>query len=258
MNLLQNIIAEKRKEVDEKKLSTPAKQLEKGRFFQREPLSLKSCVLDDRKTGVIAEFKRKSPTKGVINNRHSVEAVTRAYMGYGASGISILTDYHFFGGSLDDLVAARDNDLPLLRKDFIIDEYQVLEAKAYGADAVLLIAACLQVEEVKTLSRIARNNGMEVLLEIHGEEELDHLVEGIDLVGINNRNLKTFEVNLEQGVKLVSQLGDDKVKIAESGINSVADVHYLKAHGFDGFLIGEYFMRQEDPAFAFKEFSYAL
>ncbi|HET7899479.1 MAG TPA: indole-3-glycerol phosphate synthase TrpC, partial [Flavisolibacter sp.] len=175
MNILETIIEYKKGEVAQRKKEWPVAVLEKERFFQRETFSLKKSLLDQRKTGIIAEFKRKSPSKGTINNRDSVEAVTKAYFGYGASGISILTDYEFFGGSLDDLVAARDNGLPLLRKDFMIDEYQLIEAKAFGADVILLIAACLSPQEVKTLSTAAKGLGLEVLLELHDETELDHI-----------------------------------------------------------------------------------
>jgi indole-3-glycerol phosphate synthase len=258
MNILDTIIAHKRGEVAQRKLEWPAAALRKERHFGRETLSLKKSLLDEKKTGIIAEYKRKSPSKGVINNRDSVEAVTKAYFGYGASGISILTDAEFFGGSLDDLVAARDNSLPLLRKDFMIDEYQLLEAKAFGADVILLIAACLSPQEVKALSAAAQNLGLEVLLELHNETEIDHICDTVDLVGVNNRNLKNFEVDLEHSVSLASQIDDRFIKIAESGINDVKDIRYLKEHGFQGFLIGEYFMRQESPMMAFKDFSYQL
>jgi indole-3-glycerol phosphate synthase len=258
VNILDRIIAHKKKEVQERKRGTPAKELEKGRFFSYETKSLKDSLLDPRKTGIIAEYKRKSPSKGVINNRDSVESVTRMYTGYGASGLSILTDLEFFGGSLDDLLAARDNGIPILRKDFMIDEYQILEAKAFGADVILLIAACLDPKEVETLAGMAKKLGLEVLLEIHDETEVGHICEEVDLVGINNRNLKTFEVNLEHSVKLAEKIGKERVRVAESGINDVKNIHYLKGFGFRGFLIGEYFMKQDDPGQAFKNFTYAL
>jgi indole-3-glycerol phosphate synthase len=258
MNILETVIAHKRKEVKQRKQEVMIVELERGRFFNRQTMSLKQALLDESRTGIIAEYKRKSPSKGIINNRNSVEAVTRAYSSYGASGISILTDHEFFGGSLDDLMAARDNRVPLLRKDFTIDEYQILEAKAYGADVILLIAACLTPDEVKTFSAVAKDLGLEVLLELHDEKELDHICDGVALVGVNNRNLKTFEVDLEHSVRLAKQIDDTFIKVAESGINNVANIHYLKEHGFKGFLIGEYFMKQENPMQAFKNFSYAL
>lgn len=258
MNILEKIVAHKKGEVAQRKNDWPVAMLEKERFFAREPFSLKKSLLDERTNGIIAEYKRKSPSKGIINNRDSVEAVTKAYLGYGASGISILTDLEFFGGSLDDLVAARDNSLPLLRKDFMIDEYQLIEAKAFGADVILLIAACLSPDEVRTLSASAKKLGLEVLLELHDETELEHICDTVDLVGVNNRNLKNFEVDLEHSVKLASQIDDRFIKVAESGINDVANIHYLKQHGFRGFLIGEYFMKQESPMMAFKAFAYSV
>jgi len=258
MNILETIIAKKKIEVAQRKEDFPINELEKQRFFNRPTLSLKKSLLDERKTGIIAEYKRRSPSKGVINDRDSVEAVTRAYFGYGASGISVLTDHEFFGGSLDDLVAARDNSIPLLRKDFMIDEYQIIEAKAFGADVILLIAANLTPEEVKTLSASAKNLGLEVLLELHDESELEHICDTVDLVGVNNRNLKTFEVNLEHSVRLAQKIDDKFIKVAESGINDVKNIQYLKQHGFKGFLIGEYFMKQASPMMAFKDFTYQL
>lgn len=258
MNILEKIIAQKSKEVAAKKNDVPEQELEKGRYFSRQTLSLRKRLLDDKYTGIIAEYKRRSPSKGIINDRDSVEAVTMAYTAFGASGISILTDLEFFGGSLDDLISARDNGIPLLRKDFMIDEYQITEAKAYGADVILLIAACLSPLRVKQLAQKAKELGLEVLLELHDESELDHVCELVDLVGVNNRNLKTFEVDLEHSTRLAEKIGSDFVKVAESGINDVNNIRYLKAHGFQGFLIGEYFMKQKSPMEAFKNFSYSL
>ena len=258
MNILEKIITHKRVEVTQRKQERSLAEMEKERFFGRQTLSLKKSLEAERKTGIIAEYKRKSPSKGVINDRDSVEAVTRAYFGYGASGISVLTDLEFFGGSLDDLTAARDNTIPLLRKDFTIDEYQIVEAKAFGADVILLIAACLTPQEVKTLSATARGLGLEVLLELHDESELDHICETVDLVGVNNRNLKDFKVDLEHSVRLAQKIDDRFIKVAESGINDVKNIHYLKQYGFKGFLIGEYFMKQPSPMMAFKEFTYQL
>ena len=258
MNILEKIIAHKREDVSRRKEERSIQDLEGERFFNRQTLSLKNSLLDERKTGIIAEYKRKSPSKGIINDRDSVEAVTRAYFGYGASGISVLTDLEFFGGSLDDLMAARDNTIPLLRKDFTIDEYQIVEAKAFGADVILLIAACLTPQEVKSLSATAKSLGLEVLLELHDQSELEHICDTVDLVGVNNRNLKDFKVDLEHSVRLAENIDDRFIKVAESGINDVANIHYLKQYGFKGFLIGEYFMRQASPIMAFKDFTYQL
>lgn len=258
MNILEQIVAHKRKEVEQRKKEFDVKALEKERFFSRKPLSLRQFVSDPNRTGIIAEYKRKSPSKGIINDRDSVESVTRMYSAYGASGISVLTDYSFFGGSLDDLMAARDNNVPLLRKDFMIDEYQIIEAKAFGADVILLIAACLTPAEVKELASAAKKLELEVLLELHDESELNHICSQVDLVGVNNRNLKNFEVDLEHSVRMAAKIGNDFTKIAESGISNQGNISYLKQHGFNGFLIGEYFMRQQDPGKAFKEFTYSL
>jgi indole-3-glycerol phosphate synthase len=258
MNILEKIIEHKRREVQQRKKEVDVKALEAERFFTRQTYSLKQFVSDPAKTGIIAEYKRKSPSKGIINDRDSVELVTGMYAANGASGISVLTDYNFFGGSLDDLIAARDNDVPLLRKEFMIDEYQIVEAKAFGADVILLIAACLSPNEVKDLATAARKLRLEVLLELHDESELDHICDEIDLVGVNNRNLKNFEVDLEHSVRMAEKIGEGFIKIAESGINDVNNIRYLKQHGFKGFLIGEYFMKQEDPGKAFKEFTYSL
>lgn len=258
MNILEEIIANKRREVEERKKEMGVDVLKQQRFFKRGSFSLRKFLLDPTKTGIIAEYKRRSPSKGIINNRDSVEGVTRMYAAFGASGISVLTDQQFFGGSLDDLVAARDNDVPLLRKDFMIDEYQLIEAKAFGADVILLIAANLSPLEVKNLARTARELGLEVLLELHVESELDHICDEVDIVGVNNRNLKNFEVDLEHSARLAEKIGEGFMKIAESGISDPKNIRYLKQHGFNGFLIGEYFMKQEHPGMAFKEFTYSL
>jgi len=254
MNILDTIIAHKRVEVARCKQETSIAELEKGKFFAHETLSLKKFLLDKNKTGIIAEFKRRSPSKGIINDKATVEEVTNAYAEYGASGISILTDQEFFGGSLDDLLAATINEVPLLRKDFMIDEYQLLEAKAYGADVILLIAACLTVAEVKQMAATAKNLGLEVLLEIHNEHELEHICEQVDMVGVNNRNLKTFEVSIDISLDLINRIPGEKPAIAESGISDVDTIVTLRQAGFKGFLIGENFMKQPSPSIAFADF----
>jgi indole-3-glycerol phosphate synthase len=254
MNILETIVAQKKIEVAERKKQRSIADLEKGPFFKNETLSLKKYIQDETRTGIIAEFKRRSPSKGIINDRVSVEEVTTAYARYGASGISVLTDTPFFGGSLDDLLAATVNEVPLLRKDFMIDEYQLVEAKAFGAEVILLIAACLSPGEVKRLVRVAKELGLEVLLELHDDSELEHVCGEVDLVGVNNRNLKTFTVDLEHSVRLAEQIGSGFVKVAESGINQVKNIQYLKQYGFQGFLIGENFMKETDPGEAFRNF----
>jgi indole-3-glycerol phosphate synthase len=254
MNILEKIVAKKRIEVEERKQRTDMSGLETLEHFNRDTLSLKTFLSDDTRTGIIAEYKRKSPSKGIINDRAGVEEVTSAYANNGASGISVLTDTEFFGGSLDDLTRARMNNVPLLRKDFMIDEYQVYEAKAYGADVILLIAACLSPAVVQTLAACAKNIGLEVLLEIHNEEELEHICDEVDLVGVNNRNLKTFEVDIQTSLDLVDKIPLSKLRVAESGISDVETIVSLKRAGFNGFLIGENFMKQADPAIAFADF----
>lgn len=254
MNILDTIVAQKKIEVAERKQRVSIAELERKKFFASETLSLKKSLLDPSKTGIIAEFKRKSPSKGIINDRVSVEEVTTAYAKYGASGISVLTDTEFFGGSLDDLLAATINEVPLLRKDFMIDEYQLAEAKAYGAAVILLIAACLTPAEVKQLAGIAKGLGLEVLLEIHNEEELGHICEAVDLVGVNNRNLKTFEVSIDTSLQLIGSIPAGKPAVAESGISDVDTIVTLRQADFKGFLIGENFMKQASPSIAFADF----
>lgn len=254
MNILDTIIARKKEEVAEKKKQVSIAELEKGYFFANETLSLTSFLLDPLKTGIIAEFKRKSPSKGIINDKVTVEEVTTAYAEHGASGISVLTDHDFFGGSLEDLVEATINEIPLLRKDFMIDEYQLIEAKAFGAEVILLIAACLTPAQVKSMAATARNLGLEVLLEIHNEEELDHVCDEVNLVGVNNRNLKTFEVSIDTSLNLINKIPNSKPAVAESGISDVNTIVTLRQAGFKGFLIGENFMKQASPSIAFADF----
>ena len=258
MNILDKIIAHKRIEVEQRKAVTSMAELEQSPSYGRTVLSLKQFLLDDSKTGIIAEFKRKSPSKGIINGNADVVEVTSAYAKYGASGLSVLTDETFFGGSTEDLIKARVNNIPLLRKDFIVDEYQIAEAKAMGADVILLIAACLTPVEVKRLAQFANSLQLEVLLELHDEEELVHICDETVLVGINNRNLKTFAVDIERSLAMAKRIPAGKVKIAESGISSPENIRLFKAHGFRGFLIGENFMKEANPAGAFEQFVKAL
>jgi indole-3-glycerol phosphate synthase len=254
MNILETIIAKKKLEVAQRKSETGIRELESLPFFKNKTLSFKEFLLKKDKTGIIAEFKRRSPSKGIINDTSSVTEVTADYAKYGASAISVLTDEEFFGGSLKDLLEATVNEVPLLRKDFIIDEYQLLESKGYGAEIILLIAACLSKEEVKSLASSAKNIGLNVLLEIHNEEELEHICDETDVVGINNRNLKDFAVDINHSIELGNKIPDDKIKIAESGINDVKTIQLLKRHGFNGFLMGEKFMREKNPGLAFHNF----
>jgi indole-3-glycerol phosphate synthase len=254
MNILDTIIEYKRSEIEIRKEEMSMSALERTVFFSRQTLSLKKNLLNKTKTGIIAEFKRKSPSKGIINAHADVVTVTSAYTENGASGLSVLTDDYFFGGSSDDLVKARANNIPILRKDFIIDDYQIVEARSIGADVILLIAACLSPLEVKNLASFAKNLNLEVLLEIHNEEELEHICDEVDIVGINNRNLKTFDVDINISLELINKIPTNKPAIAESGISNIETIVTLKQAGFKGFLIGETFMKEADPTIAFTKF----
>ena len=256
MDILEKIIAHKQQEVAEKKGLFPPKLLEQSTYFEGKPVSLKKYLLREDKTGIIAEFKRKSPSKGVINAHAPVERTTIGYMQAGASALSVLTDKEFFGGDTKDMMTARKfNFCPVLRKDFVIDEYQIVEAKSIGADAILLIAAALEPARLKELAAFAKGLDLEVLMEVHNQEELENnLNEHLDVVGVNNRNLKTFEVSVETSKKLAELIPNDFVKISESGISDPATIVELKQHGFQGFLIGETFMRSGRPELAAADF----
>ncbi|UUC44231.1 indole-3-glycerol phosphate synthase TrpC [Flavobacterium cerinum] len=255
MTILDQIIADKRQEVALKKSIIPTIQLEASALFERKVYSL-SRNLENSSSGIIAEHKRRSPSKSVINNNYTVEEVVKGYETAGASGISVLTDGKYFGGSLDDLVLARASvHLPLLRKEFIIDEYQILEAKAYGADVILLIAAVLSSAEIKQLSEFAQQIGLEVLLEVHNEAELlKSLMPSINMIGVNNRNLKNFEVSLDYSKTLAEHIPKDFIRISESGIRTPEAVKELRNYGYKGFLIGENFMKSNDLNNSIKNF----
>jgi len=248
MNILDKIVADKRKEVDLRKSLVPISQLEQSVLFYRKSPSL-ATALRQSNSGIIAEHKRRSPSKSVINQSLNVQDIAQGYENAGVCGMSVLTDGKYFGGSLDDLLLARAAaDIPLLRKEFIIDAYQILEAKAHGADVILLIAAILTKNEIKTFSETAKALGLDVLLEVHNEEELHRsIMPSLDMLGVNNRNLKTFEVNLETSKSLSAQIPDDFVKVSESGISSIEAIKDLKQYGYKGFLIGENFMKTDDP-----------
>jgi len=248
MNILDKITADKRKEVDLKKSLISAKQLEESFLFERQTISLTER-LKNSTSGIIAEHKRRSPSKATINQDLNVQDVAKGYENAGVCGMSVLTDGKYFGGSLDDLIIARaSSNLPLLRKEFIIDQYQIIEAKAYGADVILLIAAILSKEEIKQFSTLAKQLNLDVLLEVHNEEELHKsIMPSIDMLGVNNRNLKTFEVSLETSKLLSEIIPNDFVKVSESGISSVEAIKDLKQFGYKGLLIGENFMKTDSP-----------
>ncbi|MCM4169686.1 Indole-3-glycerol phosphate synthase [Arenibacter antarcticus] len=255
MNILDKIVVDKRKEVALKKSIIPASQLEASILFERTTFSLVD-TLRNSTSGIIAEHKRRSPSRSVINQNNSVYDVAQGYEKAGACGMSVLTDGKYFGGSLDDLLLARASvQMPLLRKEFVVDEYQILEAKAYGADVILLIASILTREQIKALSQFAQSLALNVLLEVHNEEELHKsIMPSLDLLGVNNRNLKTFEVSLDTSKTLSALIPDDFVKVSESGISSVDAIKELLPYGYQGFLIGENFMKTDDPGESATQF----
>ncbi len=255
MNILDQIIASKRKEIALKKSVVSVTQLENMELFNKKTCSLSKSIINSP-FGIIAEHKRRSPSKSTINNNFSVEEVVKGYENAGASGISVLTDTQYFGGSLEDLLLAKASvKTPLLRKEFIVDEYQLLEAKAFGADAILLIAAVLSRTQIKQLSEFAQSLALEVLLEVHNQEELEKsIMPSLDLIGVNNRNLKTFEVSLQNSLDLVNHIPNDCVKVSESGLSSTDAVMMLRKQGFQGFLMGEHFMKTENPGNSLEQF----
>ena len=254
-DILSKIVADKYKEVELKKSLIPTKQLEASVVFNRATFSL-AKALRKSTTGIIAEHKRRSPSKDIINQNTNVSQVAKGYQKAGVCGMSVLTDIKYFGGSLEDLQLARASvNMPLLRKEFIIDEYQILEAKAHGADVILLIAAILSKKEIKRFSELAKSLHLDVLLEVHNEEELHKsIMPSLDMLGVNNRNLKTFEVSLETSKSLSQLIPDDFVKVSESGISSIEAIQNLKQYGYRGFLIGENFMKTDNPGKSAHEF----
>jgi indole-3-glycerol phosphate synthase len=255
MNILDKIVLDKRKEVDLRKALIPIQQLEQSVLFERQTISL-AQNLRNSKSGIIAEHKRRSPSKSVINQNLNVQDVAKGYQDAGVCGMSVLTDGKYFGGSLDDLLIARAScNLPLLRKEFVIDTYQIIEAKSYGADVILLIAAILTREEIKQFSELAKSLHLDVLLEVHNEEELQKsIMPSLDMLGVNNRNLKTFEVSLDTSKQLSEMIPNDFVKVSESGISSVEAIKALQPYGYRGFLIGENFMKTNYPGQSATEF----
>ncbi len=254
MSILDRIIAVKREEVAARKRKIPVRDLEATLFARRKCLSVRQA-LEQSATGIIAEFKRKSPSKGFIHENAGVQEVVLAYQREGAAVCSVLTDRTFFGGDLLDLALARQvAGLPLLRKDFVVDEYQLIEAKAAGADAVLLIAAVLSLRQCTDYTLLAHELGLEVLLEIHGEEELERIGAETDLIGVNNRNLATFRTDIYTSFELASKIPPGYLKVSESGIHSLETLKALRKAGFSGFLIGEHFMQESDPGAALQKF----
>ena len=254
MSILDKIVLDKKEEVSAKKRMFDLDFFQRSPLFNREIHSLAEGIR--KKSGIIAEFKRRSPSRQIINQSSSILEVVKGYEQAGVSGISVLTDTKYFGGALDDLILVRSAvGIPLLRKEFIVDSYQIYESKAYGADVVLLISAILSPGQIADFSQLAKELKMEVLLEIHNEEELSKSnLNHIDLVGVNNRNLKTFTVDLETSGQLAKLIPDQKVKVSESGISETETIRELKKHGYQGFLMGENFMKTEFPGKAAELF----
>ncbi|MDD3568574.1 MAG: indole-3-glycerol phosphate synthase TrpC [Bacteroidales bacterium] len=255
MNILDTIVAHKRNEVEQKKEIYPIKFLEQSIYFETQTVSLQKYIERDDLHGIIAEFKRMSPSKGMINQYAKPEKVCINYMRAGASALSVLTDSKFFGGSNEDLTIARKyNYCPILRKDFIVDTYQIYEAKSIGADAILLIAEVLTEKEMKSFYTAAQSLGLEILFEVHSAESIAKLPNDARIVGVNSRNLESFEVSLEHTIKMREKLPTGVCSVAESGISSPTDYYHFREAGFSGFLIGERFMREANPGKALSRF----
>jgi len=255
MNTLETICANRKKQVEANKALYPFALLEKSPYFQAEVVSLAHYLTRPGSSGVIAEFKRKSPSKGTINAYADVKQTTISYMQGGAAALSVLTESDHFGGKDADLTEARKaNYCPILRKDFIVDPYQIVEARSIGADAILLIAAVHTKDSMQSLYNTAIDLGLEILIEIHSEEELDKLPSGDFILGVNNRNLKTMEVELKTSLDMASKIDASQTRISESGIHSPKDLITLREAGYQGFLIGEAFMRTEEPGLELARF----
>lgn len=257
-DILEEIVAHKRIEVAEQKEQMPARQLysivEKMMAEGVEAHSMSQALSQDAH-GIIAEFKRKSPSKGWIKEEGKPEVIPPSYQQNGAAALSILTDQEYFGGSMDFIRTARPLvSIPILRKDFIIDEYQLFQARQIGADAVLLIAADLKKQEVKSLAALAHELKLEVLLEMHSLQELDYAELDVDMLGINNRNLGTFHTDVQNSFNMISRLPENKVKVSESGIGNPDTIKLLRQAGYRGFLMGEHFMKQPIPGQALADF----
>lgn len=247
MNILDIIVHSKKAEVVERNFRQSINALKETDLYSRDTYSLSQFLMDETKSGIIAEFKRKSPSKPEINLEADVERITMGYARVGASALSILTDEEFFGGGSDYLLKARElNHLPILRKDFIIDPYQIYEAKSIGADAILLIAEILTKAQVFDFSLLAADLGLEVLLELHDASQVDKISNNINVIGVNNRDLKTFKTSIKSSLDIIEIL-PDVCKISESGIHTVDQMLQLSNVGYNGFLIGEQFMSNEDP-----------
>lgn len=259
MDILEEIVAHKRREVEQQKQEVPPKTLYRKveKLMESGTLPRRSMreALAESNSGIIAEFKRKSPSKGWIKEEGRAEVIPQAYCQNGAAAVSILTDERYFGGSLEFVTTARPLvNCPILRKDFIVDEYQVFQARAIGANAILLIAADLKAEECRTLAKRAHELGLETLLEVHSREELDMLGDDIDMLGVNNRHLGSFNTDVNVSLQLAPHLPEEFLRVSESGLGSAETVRLLRQVGYRGFLMGETFMKTPDPGKALGEF----
>ncbi len=254
-NILDRIVIDIKEKIETSKRRYPVVTLEKAELFGRECFSMKKSIRERDGKAVIAEFKRRSPSKGLINGDADVKDVCKGYQDAGVAAVSVLTNATFFGGCNEYLTAARTVlDIPILRKEFIVDEYQIIEAKAIGADFILLIAEILTKDEVKKFTKIAHDLGMEVLMELHGEDQVDKIIPELDAVGINNRNLKDFSVDIERSIEMANNLPKETIKVAESGLTDPETVKRMAKEGFNAFLMGEKFMFDVDPAAVCAEF----
>ena len=254
MNTLEKIILHKKKEVAERKALYPTPLLERSVNFNSQTVSLSKYLTREDKNGIIAEIKRHSPSKGYLNKYVNVERTSIGYMQAGASALSVLTDGEFFKGSSEDLKTTRKfNFCPILRKDFIIDEYQIVESKSIGADAILLIAAVLTERQIEKFTKLAQYFGMEILLEIHDEKELEKVNGLVNIIGVNNRNLKTLKIDIKTSFELAELIPSKYLKVSESGIENVDTIQKLKEAGYKGFLIGSHFMKHPRPELACKD-----
>jgi len=258
MDILNKIAAFKNEEVGIRKLQIPVRELQKSVFYKLTPPSFYDSLVRNE-PAIIGEFKRKSPSKGIINSTSDVRDVATGYQNAGVAAMSILTDNEFFGGDNSDLMSvAAFSSLPLLRKEFIVDEYQVIEAKSIGASAILLIGSILTVKKSDELTRLASELGLDVLFEIHDLSDLEKINENIRIVGVNNRNLRTFEINMKNSLDLLPKLPHNCLRVAESGFNSVNDVQEMYKGGYNAFLIGQRFMETDNPGKSAYDFITSL
>lgn len=261
-NILDTIIATKKQEIAQRKQHTPLAELQQQSEGVGPPRGFTAALkraADEHHPGVIAEIKKASPSKGVIREHFDPTAIAQSYTEHGATCLSVLTDEDYFQGSDEYLREVRQiSDLPILRKDFTVDEYQIYEAKVMGADCILLIAAALNIMQLTNLNQLARGIGLDVLIEVHNLNELQAALSlAPTLIGINNRNLKTFETSLQNTIGLLEHIPSYITVVTESGIKSSDDIRLMNQHGVYCFLVGETFMRAPDPGLALRDLFYA-